>query len=595
MVFADSNRADLVAIPEGTWGTTPASGVSRQVRYTSHSIVPTKETRASDEIRADRMVSSNVETAAGSGGDINFELSAGGQDEWMEGFLAGTWTRPGTMDKFEGSILSWAANNRIDLVWPSDISFMFVANRRIKVDGFSNPLNNGYFQISSVAYASGAVQITVSTTTSVAEVGTSSARLYDANDVVILKNTSIRLGTSGASTIDSNSTNAFASAISAGQLKVGQKIFVDGLGAETGSVVWSGPGGNGDIITVSDGVNTKAFTAGTDYATGVDATATGGNFANAVNLARIQGLLNVKATNATGTVTITNLNISGGSIVETTDTATEIAVTNFSGANASARGVFTITSVADDVLGVTPQPPTVGAGTAVTIKGSMLRNPGNVAEIVNRSWTLETHFTDVARQLAADGQRIGGFSLSFSAGEIATGTATFLGREYKKVTTRRLALAPYNFSPSGATEVMNATANVGQITKNGLPLATALQEITLTGESNLRPQNAVSSKYPRGIGLGRLNITGNFNAYFETTEMFDHFKNHDTISIGWSVTDLDGNTYYFTLPAVKISSDNVSPEGIDQDVMEQMEFMAQRDAATACMMQVDRFSPTKAV
>lgn len=592
--FADSNRADVRVIPEATWGTTPSSGASKQIRYTSHSIVATKETRASDEIRADRMVSNNVETAAGSGGELNFELSAGGQDEWMEGFLAGTWTRPMEMFKFQGAILAWGANNRLDLTWPVNLSTMFVAGRRLKVDGFVNPVNNGYFQISSVAYAGGAIQITVTTTTSAAEVGNPNTKLYDANDVIILNNANIRMGTAAASTIDSNSTNAFTAAVAAGQLRVGQKIFIDGNGLESGSVEFTATATAGDTVTISDGSKSKAFVAGTDFAVGASLTDSATNLRNAINNARVLGQLNVKATSSAGVVTIVNLNVTGGSIVETLDPGNNITVTTFSGGNASARGFYTLTSVSNDVLGVTPQPPTVGAGASVTIKGSMLRNPGDVADIVNRSWTIETHFTDVARQFSADGQRIGGFSLSFSAGEIVTGSATFLGREHAKITTRRLALAPYVPFPAGATEVMNATANVGNIIKNGVSLATALRELSITGESNLRAQNAVSSKYPRGIGLGRLNITGSINAYFETTELYDHFKNHDTVSLGWSVTDLDTNTYYFTLPAVKFSSDNISPEGIDQDVMEQMEWMAQRDVATECQMQVDRFSPVSA-
>jgi hypothetical protein len=592
--FADSNRADLRAIPEVTWGVTPASGTSKQVRYTSSSLAPTKDTRASDEIRADRMVSNNVETAFNSGGDINFELSAGGQDEWLEGFLAGTWSRPMEMFKFQG-VVSWGTTSRLDIVSATDLSTMFVASRRIKVDGFKNPLNNGYFQISSVAYAGGAIQVTVCTSTSVIEVASPTTRVYDANDVVILKNTNIRMGTAGAATIDSNSTNAFASAIAAGQLKVGQRIFVDGNGLEAGTVVWALVAGTGDTFTISDGVKSKTFVAGTDFAVGASASDSATNSAAAINLARVNGQLNVKATASTGTVTITNLNVTGGSITEDVDAGTNFTVTNFTGGDASARGVFTLTSLADDVLGVSPTPPTVGAGTAVTIKASMLRNPGDVAAIVNRSWTIETHFTDVTRQFATDGQRVGGLSLTFTAGEIVTGSVSFQGRDYAKISTRRLALSPYVAFPTGNTEIVNATSNVGSIFKNNVVLTSAVREITLTGESNLRPQTAVSSKYPRGIGIGRLNITGSVNAYFNTIELFDHFKAHDTVSLAFTVIDIDSNTYYYALPAVKFSSDNIVPEGIDQDVMETIEFMAQRDVATECMMQVDRFSSTAAV
>jgi hypothetical protein len=79
-------------------------------------------------------------------------------------------------------------------------------------------------------------------------------------------------------------------------------------------------------------------------------------------------------------------------------------------------------------------------------------------------------------------------------------------------------------------------------------------------------------------------------AYFEDMVLYNHFINHDTISIGFDFKDQDANVYYWTIPALKITSDPIAPGGIDQDVKEEMEWSALRDPATACMLQVDRFS-----
>jgi hypothetical protein len=137
---------------------------------------------------------------------------------------------------------------------------------------------------------------------------------------------------------------------------------------------------------------------------------------------------------------------------------------------------------------------------------------------------------------------------------------------------------------------MNATTNVGNLKKNGEILSTAIQSVKLKGDASLRNQNAVGSKFAKGIGTGRFNQTGGLTAYFEDLTMYNHFLNHDTISIAWDFTDEDHNVYYFTVPALKITSDPVSPSGIDKDVMEEMEWSALRDPATKCMLQVDRFS-----
>jgi hypothetical protein len=53
--------------------------------------------------------------------------------------------------------------------------------------------------------------------------------------------------------------------------------------------------------------------------------------------------------------------------------------------------------------------------------------------------------------------------------------------------------------------------------------------------------------------------------------------------------------YVYTIPAVKFTSDPVSPGGIDQDVMEEIEWTAFRDPTKKTMMQIDRFSKTTPV
>ena len=152
MTFADSNRASIRYIPESisAWGETPATGRSRLMRFTSSTLMGTKETTVSEELRADRMVSSVPEVQAGSEGEINFELSAGSQDDFLQAFLLGFWTRPMTFDYFKGLNVSWSANNTIRITG-GDYTGYFDAGRRIKTEGFKTATNNGYFQIASAS------------------------------------------------------------------------------------------------------------------------------------------------------------------------------------------------------------------------------------------------------------------------------------------------------------------------------------------------------------------------------------------------------------------------------------------------------------
>ena len=593
MSFADANRASIRVIEEATWGTTPATGKTREVRLTSSSLSASKETVVSDELRSDRMISSITEVSAASSGDVNFEYSAGAHDEFLAAFLMGSWSRPMDVDFWKGTSLSITAASTITLTG-SDITGYLTSGYRIKLAGFVDPVNNGYFSINTVVLSGSDTVITVNEVSLVTESGTTNSRLYDANDVIILNDTNISASAAG---FDSNATNAFAAAISAGQLVTGQKIYVDGLGVETGTITASVAAMAAVTITISDGVNSYAFVGGTDFTIGVTFTDDAAALAAAINANRYDPVhpVNVKATAAAGVITVTNLNQTGGSIVETVDDA-NVAVVDFAGGVAGTAGLFTITSATDDLLVVSPVPTVDAQGVAVTVKGSMLRNPGDDADITQRMFSVETAYADISQYMLQDGMVPGTFSLEVAAGSIITGTIGFQGRATSLSQTTTLADGgTYTVLGAQTGEVVNATTDVGNLTKDGTDFSACLQTISLSGEANLRQQACVGSKFSRGIGAGRFNLTGSMTVFFEDEQLFTDFIEHETVSLSFSVTDAEGNAYYWTVPAVKISQDQIAPGGIDQDVFENIEFTSFRDAATECMLQVDRFSPNAAV
>lgn len=477
-------------IEESVWGTTPGSGKVREVRLTSSSLSATKETVTSEELRADRMVSALTEVSAASEGEINFEFSAGAQDEFLAAFVMGAWSRPMTRDFWKGRSISITDTDEIQIAG-LDLTEYLTVGHRILLKGFVAGANNGYFQIATVGFASGVTTITVTVTTLVPVAGATTHKMFDANDVIVMNNTTIASTSSGFA---AGSGTPFAAAIAAGQLKTGQKIMVDGLGATIDSVV------------------------------------------------------------------------------------------------------FTVLSVTDTVITTAPAPATVvAAGAAVSVKGSMLRNPGTVADIAQRKFSLETAYNDIGQYMTQDGMVPGTFSLEVASGAIVTGTIGFQGRATAMSQTAVLGnAATFDQLVSTPGEVVNATTNVGAIEKDGVVTSAAIQSISISGEANLRQQAAVGSKFARGIGAGRFNLTGALTVYFEDEEMYTDFIEHNTVSLAFPITDLDGQTYVFTMPSIKLSADEIAPGGIDQDVFNNIEWTAFRDPVTECMLQVDRFSPKKA-
>lgn len=596
MPFADSNRVGIKILEEATWGTTPASGSTRELRLTSSSLAANKETVVSDEIRADRMVSAITEVAASSGGDINFEFSAGAHDELLAAFLMGAWSRPMELDFYKGVQVDITAVNTV-IIRGRDVSTAsgyLVVGRRIKLDGFNDANNNGYFEISTAVFATDTT-VVLTTSTLVIENGNFNSRFYDANDVIVLNDTTIRAGTV-AGEIDSAGNNAFTSAIAAGQLIVGQKISLVGLGHQVGDILVTATMDGTDSISFDDGVNPViTLLASNDWTTGVSASADATALAVAINAASPLDIF--CDDDAGGQLTLKNLNAAQGELIEISDTGSAYVVTDFSVGTPTARGIFTLESVSDDVLAVSPSPG-VDANTEaykVSIKGSSLKNPSDVSTIAQRSFSIETAFNDVSQFLANDGMIPGTYSLEIASGAIVTGTIGFQGRSSAMNAAAVIGTAPYLQLATHPGEVVNATADIGNVVKDGVLSVACIQSISLSGEANLRQQNCIGSKFSSGVGAGRFNLTGSMTVFFETAELFNNFIDHDTISLGWTITDKEGVEYHYNIPAMKLSADAIAPGGIDQDVFETIEFTSLRDTVTDAMLIVDRFSSNVAV
>lgn len=87
MVFATGSRSDLSFVPEVTYGTTPGVPSMQRLRHTGDSLVLTKETFVSDEIRSDREIVDLRHGTHTVSGDIPFELSYGAFDAFLEAAL----------------------------------------------------------------------------------------------------------------------------------------------------------------------------------------------------------------------------------------------------------------------------------------------------------------------------------------------------------------------------------------------------------------------------------------------------------------------------------------------------------------------------
>lgn len=89
--MVDSSQTRLAYITEVTYGTTPSSPVFKNQRFTSESLNANIENRVSNEIRADRNVTDLIQVGSEAGGSVDFELSYGSFEDWLESLMYGAW------------------------------------------------------------------------------------------------------------------------------------------------------------------------------------------------------------------------------------------------------------------------------------------------------------------------------------------------------------------------------------------------------------------------------------------------------------------------------------------------------------------------
>jgi len=90
--MASTSQTRLAYIAESTWGTTPSTPTWITSRFTGESLNANIQNVTSEEIRSDRNVTDLIQTGSSAGGSVDFELSYGAYDDWLESLFYSTWS-----------------------------------------------------------------------------------------------------------------------------------------------------------------------------------------------------------------------------------------------------------------------------------------------------------------------------------------------------------------------------------------------------------------------------------------------------------------------------------------------------------------------
>ena len=246
MANSDTSQFDIGFLAESSWGVTPASAL-QLLRVTGESLGQSLESTISNTLRSDRNVDDIVRTSIQGQGDINFEMSYGSYDDFLEASLGGdfaadlaisaiTISADGSAETLDGSATTEFANVEV--------------GQWIKVAGFTEAANNGFMRVTAKA-SDAQITVDADLTTEVA------------GDTVIITGAMLRNGTTKKSfTLEKQFTD-----ISEFISLVGMRAASLALNIATGQIVTGTVGFQGknaaiNAATVGTGAATAATTTG---------------------------------------------------------------------------------------------------------------------------------------------------------------------------------------------------------------------------------------------------------------------------------------------------------------------------------------------
>jgi hypothetical protein len=226
------------------------------------------------------------------------------------------------------------------------------------------------------------------------------------------------------------------------------------------------------------------------------------------------------------------------------------------------------------------------ASPTLTLRGSNIRN-GTTRQsyLFEKGIKNSSGTTYYQRYLGMVADKL---DLKIESKAICTGTLSFVGMSYDIGGTSIDAAGGYAAAETGS--IMNGTSNVGSLTVDGVTATDKFKSINLSLANNVRGKDAIGVDGNFDIGLGTISVTGSFNAYFLDNTLPTKIKAHTTFALGWSITDLEGNSLYFWLPAVKPAAGDPAITAINTDVMIETSWQAIMDPTTGATVIIDAIS-----
>jgi hypothetical protein len=216
-----------------------------------------------------------------------------------------------------------------------------------------------------------------------------------------------------------------------------------------------------------------------------------------------------------------------------------------------------------------------GTWTTDVLKNGTVRRSFTVEE------TLELGATDSFSRFT--GATLGGMSLSLTAKEKATLGFDWMARSETLATA---IIAGATYTAPNTKDVMTASRSVAALTLSAG--AAKVRSLSLQVQNNLRERPEVGSPYSNEFGIGRFDLTGTLEAYFESNALYQEVLDHGSGSLSFTIGDVADEKYTLLLPNIRFGDGERRVGGTSDDVMVSIPFRALYDATEACSIKITR-------
>lgn len=208
-----------------------------------------------------------------------------------------------------------------------------------------------------------------------------------------------------------------------------------------------------------------------------------------------------------------------------------------------------------------------------------------------RFFTVRKHFQDMSpvQYHLYRGTAVEGFNFTMELGAIVNGAFNLVSFGIDSLTG--IMTAPYDGESTTAaptTVPMNAVTNFQDFTIDGVPYSGCVSRMTLSLVNNIRAIQCIGSLTARDMRLGRIEITGDMEFYFNDSSVYDKFVKGTELDVAFALEDAAGNRLTFDLPRVKFETGEVVASGENTDVMITASYRALYSAGDAYVMKLTR-------